>query len=108
MELINTTVVYPMAGDNTPKDWCDMVLGYHEKEGDILSYQYVDVDGIRVTFSFKHEVPSEITVAEMIISVYDFINYMIGESDFTVKDISILSPDCHASFEVHRNGRSVA
>ncbi len=108
MEIINTTVVWPMVGDNTPQTWCDIVLGFHEKEGDLLSYKYLDVDGLNVTFSFKHEVPSTITVAEMIVSVYDLVEYMIGEKDFTIKDVAILSPDRDESFSVHHDGKSVA
>lgn len=108
MEIINTTVVYPIVGYDAPKDWCDIVLGFYEDEGDILEYKFLDAAGLDVTFSFKQEVPSEISVAELIVSVYDFLNAMLAEPDFVVKDISILSPDRDESFEVHANGQSVA
>lgn len=97
MEIIHTTVTYPMMGDHIPEDWTDIVLGHHENEGDILEYQYMDstylAHGLQnVKFSFKMEVPSDTTIEQLVTNMIEFITYMIGEADFVVDNMSILVP----------------
>lgn len=108
METINVTVTYPMVGDHTPEKWADIVLGFHLQEQDILEYKFITAEGIDVRFAFKMEVPSEITVAELCVSTYNFIEYMLGERDFTVNDLSILTHQKTRSFMVHSHGKSTA
>ena len=44
-DVIRFTCVYPMAGDLAPLDWCDAVLGFHKRSGELKNYRYLGNSG---------------------------------------------------------------
>lgn len=93
--IFRAQAAYLMCGDLPGEQWCNDVLSYHKRAGDILEYAHLStvVGGWgmeSVVFTFDFSMPDVKETWDNVKSTAeDLILKMVGDSDYTLIDVGI-------------------